>query len=208
MPGDVLSGRYPLTAAVWKGLGQPVNASQANLPYRTNLEFPWLGNLTDAAASFVSGKATLVPIPVEIGDVISNVTFLPGATAGSTLTHQWAAIYSGILTTPAIQGAQSTDVTTATLTASTAVKLALATSVLVTAANAPYGFVYAAISLTGTVCSLISAACATGAQYAWFTDTPPFFGGTYSSALGATAPATVTLSSVTAIATPPAVFLS
>jgi hypothetical protein len=78
----------------------------------------------------------------------------------------------------------------------------------VTPTNAPYGFVYVALSLTGTVCSVISASCAAAAQYAWFTDTPPFFGGTYSSALGATAPATVTLASVTAIATPPAVFLS
>jgi len=208
MPGDVLSGRYPLTAAVWKGLGQPVNGTQANIPYRTNLEFPWLGNLTDAAASLVSGKATLVAVPVEVGDEISTVTILGGATAGSTLTHAWAALYTGVLTTPLPLGAQSTDSTTATTTASAAHTFTLATAALITPTVAPYGYIWVAVSFTGTVPSLVSVAIATGTQYAWFTDTPLYFGATYSSALGATAPTTITLASGTAIATPPAVFLS
>jgi hypothetical protein len=207
MPGDVLSGRYPLTDDAWKLLGQPVNASQANIPARTNLRAFGLG-LTDEVAALVSGKATVVAVPVEVGDVISKVTFLTGNTAGSTLTHQWAAIYSGVLTTAALEGAQSTDITAATVSASTAITLSLGTSVLVTNAIAPYGYVYAAISFTGTVPSLASAVCAAVCQYAWFTDTPLAFGGTYSSALGATAPSTITLASVSATAAVAAVFLT
>ena len=55
--------------------------------------------------------------------------------------------------------------------------------------------------------SLRSAAFAVNVQYADYTDAPLFLGGTYSSALGATAPTSVTLASVTAIATPPIVDL-
>lgn len=208
--GDLVGGRYPLTASLNSILGQPVNATQANTPVRTNLEYTGINDLTDAAASLVSGKLTLVPVPVDPGTVISKVTVLVGATAASTPTHSWAAIYSGILTTPALQGAQSADGTTAAIAASAAFSFTLATEVVVTPTIAPYGYVYVGVSVTATtsVPSLISAACATAAQYAWFTDSPPFFGATYSSSLGATAPSTVTLASASAIATPPVFFVS
>ncbi len=207
---DLVRGRYPLTHPLSKAFGLQANAGQANTAVRSNLEWTGINDLTDAAASLVSGKATVVAIPVEYGDVISKVSVLTGATAESGGSHAWAAIYAGtVTTTVAIQGAQSTDVTGATaIAASARYDFTLATSVLVTPANAPFGYVYAAVSVTGTVPSLLSAAVAAAAQYAWFTNSPPFFAGTVGSALGAAAPATITLGSVSAIATPPAVLLS
>lgn len=209
MPGDLVGGGYPLSYSFRKSLGLQANAAQANIGARSNLEWPQIaGDLTDAAASLVSGKLTLIPVPVEVGDVIASVAVAVGATAASTPTHQWVALYSGILTTPALQGAQSTDGTTAVIAASALYKFTLATAVIVTPAIAPYGYIYAGISATAsTVPSLIGGNVATAAQYARFTDAPPFWAATYSSALGATAPATVTLASATAIATVPEVYL-
>lgn len=210
MSGDLVGGSYPLTYSFRKSLGLAANSNQGNIAPRCNLEFPQLGgDLTDAAASLVSGKLTLVAIPVEYGDEISNVSIAVGATAAGTPTHQWAAVYSGVLTAAKLQGAQSVDGTTGAIAASGLFTFALATPVIITPAIAPYGYVYAAVSVTATtVPSLSSAACATAVQYARFADAPPFWAGTEGSALGATAPASITLSSVTAIATPPEVYLS
>ena len=208
MSGDLVGGSYPLTYPFRKGLGLPANATQGNISPRSNLELPFLGNLADQAAALVSGVITLVAIPVEIGDEITKVSVLVGATAAATPTHQWAALYSGALTTAALQGAQSADGTSTAISASGRLDFALATSVLVTATNAPYGYVYAAISVTaGTVPSLISATCAAAGQYAWYADTP-LFAATTGSAVGGAAPATLTLASGTASAKVPAVFLS
>lgn len=206
---DLVHGKYPLGHPLTKALGGQVNASQANLAVRSNLEWFGINDLTDAAASLVTGKATVVAVPVEVGDVISKVSILAGATAESGGSHAWAAIYSGVPTTAVLLGAQSVDATGATLIAASArADFTLATPVEITAAVAPGGFVYAVVSVTGTVPSLISAAVAVAAQYPWFTGSPAVFGGTEGSGLGATAPATITLSGVTAIATPPVVFLS
>lgn len=195
MPGDVLSGRYPLTDDFWKILGQPVNASQPNIPVRSNGRVLGLGNLTDEAAALVSGEITLLAVPVEVGDQITLVDFFVGATPGSTLTHQWAAIYSGTLTTAVLQNKQSADITTATLAASTTQTLTLPSGgVPITSVNAPYGYVYVAISFTGTVPSLTSAVPAAACQYAWYPDMP-LLAALTGSAVGATAPSTLTLSS-------------
>lgn len=206
---DLVHGSYPLLYSFRKFLGLTGNVTQSNLSLRSNIEFPLFGSVTDAAASLVSGKATVVAVPVDVGDVISKVSIVAGATAESGGSHAWAAIYSGVATTAVLQGAQSADVTGATAIAASAVyAFTLATPVVVTSAIAPNGYIYVAVSVTGTVPSLSSGAVGTGVQYARATGAPPFLGGTYSSALGATAPATITLASVTAIATPPEVYLS
>ncbi len=208
MPGDLVAGRYGLTAAIQSAIGLPTNAVQSNLPVRTNLEYTGINDLTDAAAALVSGKLTYVPIPVDVGTPISKVSVLVGATAASTPTHSWAALYSGALTTATLLGKQSADGTTAAIAASARFDFTLAEKYIIQPADAPYGYILAAVSVTGTgVPSLASAAVATAVQYAWFTDTP-LFGGKSGSALGAAAPASITLSGAEALATPPAVFLS
>jgi hypothetical protein len=208
MPGDILSGRYPLTAAFWSGVGQPANATQSNIPVRSNLEWPFLGDLADQAAALVSGSVTVVPVPVDIGNVITKVSILTGATANADPTNQWAAVYSGVLTTAVLQGAQSTDATSTAIPVSGRWGFTLGASVEVTAANAPYGYVYVGIGIvvSTTLPSLICAACATAAQYKWYADTP-YFANSYGSGLTSTAPSSLTLAGTNKQAAVPAVFL-
>ena len=195
MSGDLVGGRFPLTYPFAKATGLASNGAQGNISVRSNLEIPFLGNLADQAAALVSGEITLVAVPVEIGDEISTISVRTGATSASTPTHQWAALYTGALTTAAIAGAQSVDGTTTAIGASGTVAFTLPAPVIVTPAMAPYGYIYVAVSVTAsTVPSLISATCAAAAQGAWFTNTP-LFAATTGSAVGATAPSTLTLAS-------------
>lgn len=207
MAGDLVSGRYPLTYAFSKMIGEASNGAQGNIGVRSNLEAGFMGSLQDAAASLVSGKLTYVPIPVEVGDVVTKVSVLVGATAASTPTHSWAALYSGALTTASLLGSQSADGTTAVIAASGRFDFTLASKYIIQPADCPFGYILAAVSVTGSgMPSLVSGTVPTAVQYAWFTNVP-LFGATYSSALGATAPSTITLASASALASPPAVFL-
>jgi len=206
MPADLVGAHYPEQNVFDSILGQQRNAIQVNIPVYSNRAILG-GDWTDAAASLVSGKLTLVPIPVDIGATITKISVFVGATTASTPTHSWAALYSGVLTTAKILGTQSTDGGTTALAASARLDFTIA-AYTIAPADAPYGYIFVGVSETAsTVTSLRSAAFATAVTYADYADTPAFFGGTYSSALGAAAPATVTLSSVTAIATPPIVDL-
>lgn len=208
MSADLVGGRYPVTYSLNKFLGLPSNASQANIAARTNADAVGLGDLTDNAASLVSGKLTLVPVPVEVGDPLTYIDVLVGATAAGTPTHSWAALYQGVLTTASLLASQSADGGSTAIPASTRFTFQLGSEYIVKSTDAPYGYLYVAVSETATtVSSLVGANVAAAAQYAWFADTPAFFAGTSGSALGATAPASVTLSGVSAIATVPLVFL-
>src|ERR1700752_3906930 len=115
--GDLERGNYPINHPLSKILGS-FNAVQSNIAIRSTLEYTGINDLTDQAASLVSGKLTYVPIPVQPGDVITKVSVLIGATAASTPTHSWAALYSGQLTTANLLGSQSTDGATAAMAAS------------------------------------------------------------------------------------------
>lgn len=204
---DLVRGRYNLTNPVWNWLGQPVNATQSDVAVRSNLAFgPGLA-LTDGAA-LATGVMTSVAIPVEYGDVISKVSVLVGATAEATGTHAWAALYSG-LATPALL-AQATDLTGATAVgpASGRFDFTLASSQLITPANAPQGFVYASIMVAATtVPTLASYTHAAAVAYQWFTNGPLKMGAlTSGSSLTTTAPATIASPSAQAVT--PVMFLS
>ena len=204
MPADLVGAHYPEQNVFDSILGQQRNATQANLPVYSNRAVLG-GDWTDAAASLVSGELTVVPIPVDIGVTITKISMFVGNTGASTPTHQWAALYSGVLTTAKPLGTQSTDGTTTAIGTKAAYTFTIA-AYTIQPADAPYGYIYVGISVTAsTVPSLRSAAFAVNVTYADYADTPAFFGGTYSSALGATAPTSITLASVTAIATPPIV---
>ncbi len=206
--GDTERGSYPSGYPLGARLGLAANAVQANIAARTNLEYGILGSLQDAAASLVSGDLTYVPVPVEIGDVVTKVTVQVGATAASTPTHSWAALYSGALTTATLLGSQSADGTTTAIAASSQLVFTLGAKYIVGVNDAPYGYILVGLSVTAsTVPSLMSGSVPTAIQKAWFTNVP-LLGATYSSALGATAPATITLASASALASPPVVFLT
>lgn len=204
MPGDLVGGSYPLTFDLKKLLGA-VNATQGNVAGRSNLQWP-IGSLQDAAASLVTGDITLVAVPIEYGDEYSYVDVLVGGTAASTPTHSYAALYSGVLTTAKLVGTQSTDSTTTAIAASTTLTYTLGAGYIANPVDSPYGYLYVALAQTGTtVSSLISGTVPTAAQKAWYTNVPKL--AATIAASGGTAPATITLASTAAIATPPVVIL-
>jgi hypothetical protein len=209
MPGDLVSGRYPLTSSLQAALGLPPNAVQSNLPVRSNLEFAGINDLTDQSASLVSGKLIYVPVPVDVGTPISKVSVLAGATAAETPTHSFAALYAGTLTKATILGEQSADGLTAAIAASARFDFTLASKYIIQPADVPFGYILAGVSVTATghVPSLVATAVAAAAQYKWFADTP-LFGAKIGTALGGAAPASLTLSEAEAIANPPVVFLA
>lgn len=211
MPGDLVGGKFPLLYPFDKSLGLASNASQVNLSPRSNIE--WLGWATqiDEAAALVTNDLVLWPVPVENGDVITKVSVRTGATPATGPTHQFAAIYSGVLTTAALQGKQSADGTSTAIAASTTKSFTLPTGgVVISPTNAPFGYVYAAVSVKATtaVPSLVGWATATACQGAWFTNAPTFLGARTSTGLTGVAPATVTLATVTKLAVTAAVVLS
>lgn len=213
MPADLVGGKYPQHNAIWSILGRPANAIQSNVPVRTNLEYTGIGGLLDTAASLVSGVMTAVMVPVDPGVEFSTISVLTGATAASTPTHSFAALYSGTtVAAPPLIG-QSTDGTTTAIGASARFDFTLTNPATITPAQAPYGYVWAAISVTGTaVPSLITGPSnAAAAQYAWFTNfaggqTTAAFAITSGSAVGGTATPTLVYASQKLIA--PIVFLS
>lgn len=207
---DLARGRYNVTNPVHSYLGQPVNATQSDLTVRSNLPVLGLASLADTAAALTTQVCTAVPIPVEYGDVITKITVVVGATAAGTPTNGFAALYSGVATTPALL-AQSADITTAAIAASALFTYTLQSAVTITPANAPFGYIYASImSKATTVPSLatVSVAAAVAYQYTLTGATAPLKMGamTHGSALTNTAPATIV--TPTAQAATPIVFLS
>jgi hypothetical protein len=201
---DLTSGRYPETNPLWSALGQSANATQSDVPARTNAEYFGLGGLADGALA-ATGVGCFVAVPIDIGTVVSKVSLLVGATAGGTITHQFAAIYSGIATPALI--AQSADTTSAAIAASGAASWSLTAPQTITAAQAPNGYIYAGVAITATtVPTAAVVAVPTAVGYQWFPNSPLFFSATAGTALAGTAAATIASPAAKAVA--PLVFLT
>lgn len=203
MSGDLLSGRYPLTNALASLLGGMSNVAQSNIPARSNLEIlGGAGGLSDGALA-ASGVGCFVAVPVDPGTVISKVSILVGATAGATMTHQFAAVYAGSGAAPVLL-AQSTDTTSAAIPASGMATWTLATPVIVSNApggNAPLGFVYVEIMIAAaTVPTAVSQSVPAGINYQWTANGPLFLASTAGSALTTTAAATMASPAAKAVA--------
>jgi hypothetical protein len=189
----LVRGKYSETSWIAKVTGNKANANQANLPVRTNAEYLGLGGIADIAIG-ATGVSLSVPVPVEVGDVITNISVLAGGTAEATGTHAFMALYAGTGASPALLAQTADDTGAASIAASTLYTKALATPVLITPSNAPNGFVYATINVTaGTVPTLMGCAPAAAAYPlgAFFPGAPRFLSATHDSAAGATAPATM-----------------
>jgi hypothetical protein len=213
MPGDLVGGAYPLSYSLRKAFGLQANATQGNLGVRSNVEWFGYADITDATASLVSASMTVVAVPVENGDVFTTCAIAVGNTAAGTPTHQWVQLYTGALTTALPLGTQSVDGTSTAIPSKKLYTFTLPSGIVINTnstangGNAPYGYVYVGIGMTATtVPSLCGGNVAVNCQYARFPNSPPFLAGTIS-ASGATAPTSVTLASVTAIATVPEVYL-
>src|SRR5208282_1219808 len=118
MGADLVGARYPLNHAIQSLYGQQAATAQGNVPIRSNLEWPiYSGAMVDTASlgGTTTGVYVAVPVPVDIGMVVSKVSILIGATGASTPTHGFAALYSGTaVAAPPLIG-QSTDQTTAAM---------------------------------------------------------------------------------------------
>lgn len=205
---DLGLGRYKQTNPFWSVLGQPTNVVQANIPAFSNLDYLGMASLADTAAALTTATMTVVPIPVDIGQTITKVLFPVGGTAEATGTHLFTALYSGIAV-PALLG-QSTDNTGAAAAAASAVfSSTLATPVVTSQVNAPNGYIYAGICCSATtVPSLAAVSVVAAVAYQWTglnANSPLGFAFRFASATG-TAPATIT--SITAQAGAPLVFLT
>ena len=108
--------------------------------HRANL--PRIG--LDDVAALATGVMTSVPIYLYAGDLITNLTFISGATAAGTPTAWWFALYSNAAT-PALL-AQTADQTTTAWAADTVKTLTLTTAQRITTS----GYYNAAVMMAAT----------------------------------------------------------
>lgn len=213
---DLVSAGYPISRPLLALLGGTGNIAQPNNPIRTNLDFN-IGGLKDVSFASPAGSVYSVAVPVLPGDVITKISFVCGATsqASANVTNLWAALYTGTGSAPGTTGAQPTLMGNSASTggsvvinASSPMTLTLATPVTVTSIQAPYGYIYAAFSVTtsSSAVSFVSMTCACAAQNPWY-PTSPF--SLYMSSNGATGASVPTaIGTATRTADPPVVLLS
>lgn len=133
----LVNGHYPLKDRLWLVDGQPAT------PQRCSLPLGRYGAVADLSA-LTTQVMTAVAIPLQAGDIVTNLTFVSGATAAGTPTNWWFALYD-TSATPALI-AQTADQTSTAWAAHTAMTLALATAY--TVVNP--GLFYAAIMVKAT----------------------------------------------------------
>jgi hypothetical protein len=160
----------------WLLNGSPAGTVRSNID-RTDVS-------SDTAA-IATGTMLNAAVYLFAGDVVTNLTFTSGATAGASLTHWFFALYD-TQATPALI-AQSADQTSTAWAANTSKTLAL---------SAPYtvpttGWYRAAVSITAsTVPTLIGVTVQTKAS-SGVVSGQVMLAQTSGSAVGATAPATI-----------------
>lgn len=191
---DLVSGRYPQSFAPWAVWGQATNVNQSDIPVRSNAEILTLSGAIATGTGAASGVLNSVMVPVDQGMIVSKVTILVTNTAASTPTHQFAALYQGTGSAPALIG-QSTDGTTAAIAANAPYTFTLTTPQLITNTNSPNGFIYVSFGFTSSAQpSLVTVAGPTIGAWGTMvpgTGWPLFFSATHGSAVGATAPSTI-----------------
>lgn len=194
-PGRLIAGLYSNKIGAYLGFK---NVADPTKPARSNATSLGLSTLTDGALA-ATGVVCSVPVGVEVGDVIAKVIVPIGATAAGTPTQSFAALYSGIAT-PALLG-QSASGGAAAIAASAAFTFTLEAPVTITEAMAPNGFIYASVAITATTVPTAAAiSTPTAVGYQWSTKGPLGFSLTHGSAVGATAPATITGQAAKAVA--------
>ena len=148
---DLVSGKYsqvePSQGPVF---GLAGSVAQANVPAKTNAQYLGWSGVTDNASVLATNTITLVPVPVDLGVTYSVVHAYIGATA-ATVTHNYAAVYSGTSNAAlAVLLGQSVDATSTPPTVSQVATFTLGSPVTATASNAPNGYWYVGLQVTGT----------------------------------------------------------
>lgn len=123
----LVGGKYAPKNPAWLEAGQPSGVWRENFPrYLIN---------TDLSA-LTTQVMTAVAIPLQVGDVVTNISFRSGATAAGTPTNWWFALYDNAATPNLL--AQTADQTSGAWAANTTKTLALATAQTITAAGVYY----------------------------------------------------------------------
>jgi hypothetical protein len=142
-----------------------------------------------------TGVAHATAVPLQAGDVVSNITFIVGGTAAGTPTAGFVALYSSAAT-PALLG-QSADLGTTARAANTAYTVPLASAVTITTP----GLYYVVISFAATTVPTLRGATVSNAVVAGAIGlSAKVLAQTSGSSLTGTAAAT--LASPTTVATP------
>jgi hypothetical protein len=157
------------------------NALGQNACYAESIPRYLAGNDGAIAAT---GVALAVAVPLQAGDVVTNITFITGGTAAVSPTAGFVALYSSAAT-PALL-AQSADFGSTARAANTLYKIALATAQTVTTA----GIYYVSISFTAGTVPTLRGVTVGNAAVAGATGQAVLVQ-SHGSALGATAPATI-----------------
>ncbi|HEY4452403.1 MAG TPA: hypothetical protein VGN13_12510 [Solirubrobacteraceae bacterium] len=177
------------------------NLVEANKPARSNAHAFGLSTWTDGALA-ATGVGCVVAIPVQPGDTISRVGILVGATAGATMTNQFAALYAGTGAKPALLG-QSKDTTSAAIAAEKLAEWTLESPIELTATTAPNGFIYVEVAITAATIPTAAAVATPKALQpsgGYGPNAPLFLSATAGSALAGTAQAEITSPTSKAVA--------
>lgn len=119
----------------WRLNGAPAGMFVENIPRIL---------LTGNTAVLTTQVMASTPLVLEVGQTVTSLTFVSGATAAGTPTNWWFALYSRAAT-PALL-AQSADQLTAAWAANTSITLALATAQQITTS----GTYWAAVMMKAT----------------------------------------------------------
>lgn len=136
---------------------------------------------TDASV-LTTAVMTSVAIPLQVGDLVTNITFKSGATAAGTPANYWFALYSAD-STPALVG-QTADQTSTAWAANTVKTLALTTpyrvpvtgvyyAAIMVKASTPPTLLGASLGLAGASASILSSKVLAQTSGSALTDTAP-----------------------------------
>lgn len=123
----LVSGKFGVKNPAWLAAGAPAGMWREN--FSRNL-------INTDLAALTTQVMTVVGVPLQAGDLVTNITFKSGATPAGTPTNWWFALYD-TSATPALL-AQSADQLTAAWAANTAKTLALATAQTIATAGIYY----------------------------------------------------------------------
>lgn len=157
-----------------------LRAGQPSGTYAT--PFPQYAINTDSAG--VSGRMSVMTVPLHAGDIVTTLSFFVGGTAAATVTHAWAALYSptGALIV------QSTDNPAQSLGSNSETDFVVATPYLVI----NEGMYQVGVMVAATTANSFAAHQLTVPASASSIAGSVSLGANYGSGLGATAPATLT----------------
>jgi hypothetical protein len=144
-------------------VGGIVQVANPKAPARTSLAWPCVGVPTNSAAQ-AAEVGNFVAVPVAVGDVFTKVGVLGGSAAAATVAEYIVALYAG--KTGGALLAQSKSATPGSHPKEELYVSELESTVTVTPANAPGGYLWLQVSAgaAGTMFSFYSATYTTAGQ--------------------------------------------